>query len=88
MRRILPIGSVVLLKGSTKRVMVVGLKQKQVDSDKVWDYSGCLFPEGIIDPDKLYLFDENQVELLYFVGFQDGEALAFLEELSKSEKQA
>ena len=37
--------------------MIVGLKQKKVDSDKVWDYSACLYPEGILDPEKLYLFD-------------------------------
>lgn len=28
MKKFLPIGSVVLLKGSTKRVMIVGVKQK------------------------------------------------------------
>lgn len=83
MKRYFPIGSVVLLKESSKRVMIIGLKQKQVDSDKIWDYSACLFPEGVINPDKLYLFDNEQIQRLYFVGFQDGESLDFLEKLSK-----
>ena len=83
MKKYLPIGSVVLLKDSTKRVMIVGLRQEQVDSGKVWDYSACLFPEGIIDPDKLFLFDEGQIQRLYFIGHQDGECLSFLEKLSK-----
>lgn len=82
MKKALPIGSVVLLKDSTKRVMIVGVKQKQADSDKVWDYSACLFPEGILDPDRLYLFDEDQIERLYFIGLQDGESLAFTEHLA------
>lgn len=86
MKRYFPIGSVVLLKESNKRVMIVGLKQKQLGSDKVWDYSACLYPEGIIDPDKLYLFDNEQVQRLYFVGFQDGEALEFLEKLSNADE--
>lgn len=86
MKRYFPIGSVVLLKESNKRVMIVGLKQKQFDSDKVWDYSACLYPEGIIDPDKLYLFDNEQIQRLYFVGFQDGEALEFLEKLSNADE--
>ncbi len=81
-KRYLPIGSVVLLKDSQKRIMIVGVKQKQVDSDKVWDYSACLYPEGIIDPDRLFLFDTEQIERLYFVGMQDGEGLAYLEQLS------
>lgn len=82
MKKYLPIGSVVLLKESQKRIMIVGVKQKQVGSDKVWDYSACLYPEGILDPDKLYLFDNEQIERLYFVGLQDGEGLAFLKKLS------
>ena len=86
MKKYLPIGSVLLLKNSKKRVMVVGVKQKQVDADKVWDYSGCLFPEGIIDPERLFLFDAEQIERLYFIGLQDGESLAFQERLSQMDE--
>ncbi len=85
MKKFLPIGSVVLLKESQKRIMIIGVKQKQSDSDKVWDYSACLFPEGIIDPDRLYLFDADQIERLYFVGLQDGESLTFLDKLNHLE---
>lgn len=88
MKKYLPIGSVVLLKESQKRIMIVGVKQKQVGSDKVWDYSACLYPEGILDPDKLYLFDNEQIERLYFVGLQDGEGLAFLKKLSLMDDNA
>ena len=87
MKKYLPIGSVVLLKDSNKRIMIVGLRQKQEDSDKIWDYSACLFPEGIIDPDRLFLFDNEQIERLYHVGPQDGEALAFLEQLGQMDEE-
>ena len=83
MKNVLPIGSVVLLKESQKRIMIVGVKQKQANSEKVWDYSACLYPEGILDPEKLFLFDSEQIERLYFVGLQDGEGLAFLKKLSQ-----
>lgn len=82
MNKFLPIGSVVLLKNSQKRIMIVGVKQKQVDSEKVWDYSACLYPEGILDPDRLFLFDAEQIERLYFIGFQDGEGLEFQNRLN------
>ncbi len=84
-KKYLPIGSVVLLKDSQKRIMIVGVKQKQADSDKVWDYSACLYPEGLLDPDKLYLFDTEQIARLYFIGLQDGEGLAFLNWLSQQD---
>ena len=86
MKKYLPIGSVVLLTNSQKRVMIVGVKQKQVGSDKIWDYCGCLFPEGILDPDKLFLFDSEQVERLYFIGLQDSESMAFAQQLSQMDK--
>lgn len=88
MKKFLPIGSVVLLKESQKRIMIVGVKQKQANSDKVWDYSACLYPEGILDPDKLFLFDAGQIERLYFVGLQDGEGLAFLNKLNHLDNNA
>ena len=87
MKNYLPIGSVVLLKDSLKRIMIVGLRQKQDGSDKIWDYSACLYPEGIIDPDQLFLFDNEQIERLYHMGPQDGEALAFLSRLSQLDSE-
>lgn len=87
MKRFLPIGSVVLLKESKKRIMIVGVKQKQIDSEKVWDYSACLYPEGIINPERLYLFDSEQIERVYFIGFQDGEGLAFINKLNHLEDE-
>ena len=78
LNELLPIGSVVLLKDSTKRVMIVGLKQQQENESKIWDYSGCLYPEGILDPDHLFLFDREQIQTLFFIGFQDGEGMQFM----------
>jgi hypothetical protein len=85
MKELLPIGSVVLLKESTKRVMIVGLKQKQVDDDKIWDYSACIYPEGILDPDHLFLFDNNQIETLFFMGYQDGEGMQYMVNLNSQQ---
>jgi len=87
LRSFLPIGSVVLLKEAKKRIMIIGVKQQETNTDKIWDYSGCLYPEGIIDSDSLFLFDENQIEMLFFIGFQDGEGLQFLDMLNKSNSE-
>jgi len=80
----LPIGSVVLLKEAEKRVMVVGLAQKEAETEKIWDYSAVLYPEGMFDSNNLFLFNEDQVESLFFIGFQDAESLQFLKNLSES----
>ncbi|MDR0858217.1 MAG: DUF4176 domain-containing protein, partial [Oscillospiraceae bacterium] len=71
MTAFLPIGSVVHLKESNKRVMIYGRLQREVDGNRVWDYIACLFPEGNVSPDHSFLFDNEQIEKIDFVGCQD-----------------
>ena len=77
MNALLPIGSVVLLRESTKRVMIYGRLQREIDGERVWDYIGCLFPEGNINPDHSFLFDTAQIESVFFIGCQDEEEMRF-----------
>ena len=78
---LLPIGSVVLLKNSAKRIMITGVAQVSVDegNDKIYDYTGVLYPEGFMSVDKNYLFNADQIDKLYFIGYQDDEGLQFKE---------
>ena len=78
---LLPVGSVVLLKNSTKRVVIIGVCQGVAteEGQKVYDYVGCPFPEGFMSADKNFLFNTDQIEKLFFIGYQDDEALAFKE---------
>lgn len=82
---LLPIGTVVLLTNSKKRVMIIGVLQKQIrEGDNViWDYSGCYYPEGYMGPDKTFLFNNNQIEKVYSIGYQDEEQFAFKEKIDK-----
>ncbi len=78
----LPIGSVVLLKEASKKVMITGFASVSPDTgEKVYDYSGCLFPEGFVDYDEVFVFDHNQIEQICFIGFQDEEEKNFMEKL-------
>lgn len=76
-KNLLPIGSVVLLRGGTKRVMICGRIQARAGSDRIYDYSACWYPEGITRPDEMFFFDRDAVETVFFVGFQDKEELDF-----------
>ena len=56
-KEFLPVGSVVILKGGTKRVMVTGFCSiDNDDKSKMYDYTGCLYPEGIINSNEICLF--------------------------------
>lgn len=83
MTNLLPIGSVVLLKDSNKRVMITGRLQRQATTNVVWDYCGCYYPEGIINPNELFLFDHSQIHIVFFIGFQDKEGLEFQQVLNE-----
>ena len=77
---LLPIGSVVLLKDSTKKVMITGFCQKEITEgaeERIWDYSGCIYPEGYLGPNQVYLFNGNQIERIFAVGYQDEEQFEF-----------
>ena len=78
---LLPVGSVVTLKGSPKRVMVIGRIQAMAGRQEVFDYAACYYPEGLLDSDSLIFFNRDQIDLLYFVGFQDPEELQFRAEV-------
>lgn len=80
--KLLPIGSVVLLKDTEKRVMIYGRGQTGIGNDKIWDYVGCLYPEGNIGPDHTFLFDHEQIQRIDHKGLQDQEEETFLAELT------
>ena len=73
----LPLGSVVLLKGGNKRLMICGRIQSRTGSDEVFDYCGCVYPEGVIASDQMYFFNNDAIERLFFIGYQDEEELYF-----------
>ncbi|WP_312370265.1 DUF4176 domain-containing protein [Lachnoclostridium sp.] len=78
---LLPVGTVVLLKESTRRLMIIGVCQREVASDVIWDYAGCLYPEGYMGADKVYLFNHDQIEHIYSIGYQDEDQKAFKEKV-------
>jgi len=82
---LLPIGSVVLLNDSTKKVMIVGVCQRGVSNpDIIWDYVGVVFPEGFLAADKMFMFNNEQIQQIYAIGYQDGEQLLFKEKADKA----
>jgi len=79
-KELLPIGSVVMLKDATKKVMITGYLAS-IDANTVFDYSGCLFPEGFLSSKQVCLFNHNQIDKLYFTGYEDDEQRKFTKDL-------
>ena len=88
--KLLPIGSIVLLKGATKKVMITSyliFSKGENDEKKMFDYGGCPYPEGIIESNFAVGFDHEKIEKVFHIGYEDEEAKALNKLLKESEKQ-
>lgn len=82
-QRFLPIGTIVLLKGATKRLMISGYcAVDQEKKDEMWDYSGCMYPEGFLSSTQSFLFDHSQIAKIYSLGYKDSEEEEFQQRLN------
>ena len=72
--RFLPIGTVVLLKGGKKEIMItsycifpnnVQIKNGQEikPEKKIFEYGACIYPEGILDSNTICAFNHDQTPL-------------------------
>lgn len=84
----LPIGTVVMLKNGKKRAMITGFCSiSGDDKTKVFDYSGCLYPEGFISSNQTLLFNHEQIEKIYYMGLIDEEEKQFKQKLNEMIKK-
>ena len=83
--RTLPIGSVVSLYGGEKRLMILGYVKylRGDDSGKVYDYCGCTYPEGYVGSEATAVFNHEDIEHIYALGFQDEVHFEFREKLER-----
>ena len=89
--KLLPIGSVVLLKEGTKKLMIIGIKPVSKDNpDTVFDYIGVMYPEGFLSNDYNFLFNHEDINDVVFTGYNNPERknfIEFIEEAYKKQEQ-
>ena len=79
MKDLLPVGSVVLLKDATKKLMIIGILQVKPDEDKVYDYLGVPYPEGYVGAENNFLFNHADINDLIFKGYTNPERDIFIQ---------
>ena len=65
---LLPVGSVVLLKGATRKIMIIGICQGLKEDG--------LHPYGYMDRNTIFLFNHEDIEEICAVGYMDDEYYA------------
>lgn len=81
--KLLPIGSVALIKGGKKKIMIIGVKQRNKKKDELFDYLAIPYPEGFMAPELTFFVNHDNLEEVYFRGYETEERDVFLENLDK-----
>ena len=79
----LPNGSVVLVDGIEGRIMICGRLLKKEGEEHLYDYIGCRYPSGLNNKEDLVYFNNEQLNMVFFLGFQDIEELVYRETLQR-----
>ncbi|MGN1083923.1 MAG: DUF4176 domain-containing protein [Lachnospiraceae bacterium] len=83
--RVLPIGSIVRLKGGNKKLMIIGYcKRGKNNPDEIFDYAACLYPNGFMSAEQTIIFNHDNIERIYALGYQNEERFAFEEQLREA----
>lgn len=71
---LLPLGSIVIMKGSTKKVMIMSRAIATIIEGQTvyFEYGACLYPEGLVGDQLLYFNDEDILKVIH-QGFSDEE---------------
>ena len=84
LEQVLPIGTVVVLKGGIKRLIILGYQQSPNGSrEKAYDYTGCTYPEGFIDAEHMVMFNHSDISHIFALGLQNEEQIQFRMDLEK-----
>ena len=88
MRKYLPIGTIVKLETVDKLTIIAGyFPRGGAKNGPVWDYSAFPYPEGMIDNDKIVQFDNEAIEKVVVMGYQDELQMQFIRAvMSKSDE--
>ena len=81
MKELLPLGSIVILKEGEKKLMIYGRGQFAADSKEEFDYVACLWPEGNLNEEFVYLFNHLDIGSVFHQGYSDDEDTVFLDAL-------
>ncbi len=81
MKELLPIGSVVLLKDATKKIMIIGYLPVTSDN-KTFDYTGVMWPEGLLTSDNSLLFNNEDITQVFFNGLHNEESEEFFKKIN------
>jgi len=80
----LPLGSIIVIKGGVRKVVIVarGVGAKINGNMRLFDYSGCVYPDGITG-EKTLLFNHSEIQKVIFMGYTDEDEKLMVENINE-----
>lgn len=96
-RFLLPLGSVVSLKGADKKYMIteyyvkkskncVSFSLEKDDNIKYFDYMCVVWPDGDVNPTIKMFFNHSDIDTIHFSGYINDESIEFIDDIKKEIK--
>ena len=83
-KEFLPIGTICMLQNATKPIMIIGYLPMAHDTKQIYDYTACLYPEGVLSSDQTAVFYHNQIKEIIHLGFENEKSIDFRVKLQKA----
>lgn len=88
-KKLLPLGSLVYLKEGTVKMLIIGRLNLLTIEEKetvLFDYSAVMYPSGYIGEDKIYFFNEEDIDKVEFEGYSDSDNEQFVKTMLEYQK--
>ena len=82
----LPLGSIVMLKGGKHKLSIMGFCLVIPEKKRQYDYVGVFYPEGYVGVDNLFVFDHDDIDEVFSIGYTDHTDKEFKEKLTTAIK--
>ena len=72
----MPIGTLVKIDTLEMKVMIIGYASvDKKNMNKIYDYCGCIYPEGVITSERNILFNHSDIKEILELGYSDEEQI-------------
>ena len=86
--KFLPLGTICMLENGKRPIMIIGyLPATNDEPKKVFDYTGCIFPEGMITNNQTAVFNHKQIKEVLFMGYENDASKTFHQKLNDLVKE-
>lgn len=84
----LPIGTVCTLKNNNKKIMIISYFSLEYNGNvKMYDYKGCVYPEGLLLPSQALSFNHDDIENIEYIGYKNEQYEVLNNTLNRGEQE-